>query len=133
MCILGLGCSTFKTQPGQRPPTLPYSEPILATSYSVSVQITDGSWHPMCMVPDATNTISCYFTYDYLERSPLMRSNGGYLFLGLDTARVACADAVGPFSVGSVSSISVVQACSRALTMHRWMNDSEYGVGEENR
>jgi hypothetical protein len=122
-CSLGKGfVDSFKTQPGQRLPTLPVKEPVLMMNAWVSVQIQDGNNSPFCSLPDASNTTACYFTYGWLDAGGYgLDSRDGYRYLNLQTARDACSRAIW----STMGNSGEVEACSRALMVQRWMRDAE--------
>jgi hypothetical protein len=129
--VLLSGCAafvdSFKTQPGQMVPTLPVREHVIGSNVYVSVRIMDGGFRPICLLPDAANEISCVFYYEYLEHGISLNPNG-YLFLGYDSARGACSEAI--WSLGGQGGLEILQACTRALLQHRWIVDHEYGKEE---
>lgn len=130
LALILTGCASFQARPGQRI-SLPHREMVLGSNLTVSVRLLDGDYSPMCMLPDASNEIACIFYYGHLERSPEMVWEGGYRFLSLSGARVACSRAM--WSIGNGSMGDTVGACARALAAHRWMDDAdryEPGPGE---
>ena len=128
-----VGCSAFmdlfKDVPGQPPAQLPVREVVVGTSYTVSVRVLQGNFGPMCMLPDAANEIACIFRYGWLENGGMMLSGSdGYRYLNPSDARSACREAT--WSLGSGASDpsggnEVVDACARALMVHRWMVDAD--------
>jgi hypothetical protein len=131
-CSLGRGfVDSFKTQPGQRPMTLPHREQVGMSTMTVSVQLMDGNHRPYCMLPMADNDIACTFRYGWFENGGLvMQGPDGYRFLSFDTAQQACREAL--WSVGGQGNQNnVVNACARALLAFRWMDDAGRYEGEE--
>lgn len=135
------GCAYFASFSG--PPAYrldhTYREPVAGSQYTVSVSVDhqeDASgW---CNLPDAGNNIHCMFSLARMDSTLL--APDGYRHLSFPVARGLCSDAL--WSIGLRTSPGrmdmsmgnpVINACSRALMMHRWMDDAEVyepGPGE---
>jgi len=134
--MTGCGAARFVAESFSGPPAFTldeqYREPVAGTNYTVSVNVAkgfeDGGFMGQCALPDAGNDIHCLFHLSSLETYP--RTPDGYRFLSFETAREMCTDAL--WSVGlqrqpganRFMSNPLVNACSRALMQHRWMEDA---------
>jgi len=130
-CSLGKGfVNSFKNQPGQRPMTLPSCEWVPGTRYQVCTRMMEGQWRPRCDLPDASNSLSCTFTYGWFEKGGIYMETDAYRTLNMPMARAACSDAL--WSAGpDFSTEWYVQTCAFNLMHHRWVFDNERAEYEE--
>lgn len=131
ICAVG-GCGfvadSFRTQPGQVPVMLPVREMVHGSTYTVSVRVMNGTFSPLCLLPDAANEISCLFYYGWFDGGGLLSAGpDGYRMLNQIDARQACNQAAWSIGGGSVNTDinQVVAACARALMVHRFMVDGD--------
>lgn len=140
LVIAMIGCASFQPRPGQRV-SLPYSEQVLGSNLSVSVRVATGDddrgISGFCDLPDASNTIDCFFHLSFLDNLPMARD--GYRYLTYNMATEMCYDALWSIGINSGANYTrhgnqhIVYACARALMYHRFMSPQPEEYGPEER